>query len=139
MILIVVALVIIGALAAACAWLYNRVSQVERRLDVGLGLSCDYKNDVARLDSQLDAVEEQVANLIELAMAPSAAPPEAELEHSPLRLFCDAMGVCAVPPRQRDGGELEELPPDEPDAAAEATRTEPAATGTATAEVAVDA
>lgn len=109
MIVLVVALLIIGALGAACAWLYNRVSQLEKRVDVNLGLSCDYKDDMARLESHLDEVDGHLASLIGMAMQADAA----DVERESVLMFCDALGSCAPPPRQRDGGEVEEMPPDE--------------------------
>lgn len=108
MIVLVVALLIIGALGAACAWLYNRVSQLEKRVDVNLGLSCEYKDDMARLESHLDEVDGHVASLIGMAMQADAA----NMERESVLMFCDALGSCA-PPRQRDGGEVEEMPPEE--------------------------
>lgn len=109
MIVLVVALLIIGALGAACAWLYNRVSQLEKRVDVNLGLSCDYRDDMARLESHLDEVDGHVASLIGMAMQADAA----DAQRDSVLMFCDALGTCAPPPRQRDGGEVEEMPPDE--------------------------
>lgn len=104
MIIIAIAALVILVLGGACAWLYNKVVQVEKRVNVNLGLSCDYKNDVTRLQNQVDEMNEQVANLIGMAMSDEPEPPS-------IMMFCDPNSdSCPVPPREKDGGFLEELP-----------------------------
>lgn len=108
MIILAIAALVVLVLGGACAWLYNKIVQVEKRVNVNLGLSCDYKNDVSRLQTQVEEMNDQVANLIGMAMS--------EEEVSPLMMFCDSQsGSCSLPPREKDGGEVEELPPEPTD------------------------
>jgi len=105
MIILAFAALVILVLGGACAWLYNKVVQVEKRVNVNLGLSCDYKNDVSRLQTQMDEMNEQVANLIGMAMSEDPEP-------SSIMMFCDPLNSdsCPLPRREKDGGLLGELP-----------------------------
>lgn len=108
MMLLVLALAVLAALVAGAAWLYHKVTQLEKRCTVGVGLAADHRNDLTRLETRVEQVAEQVVGIIQMAMD-DAAEALAEPQVCTM-MFCEPPRPSAVVEEMPDGAEPDSGP-----------------------------
>jgi hypothetical protein len=107
MMLLVIVLAVLAALVAGALWLYHKVTQLEKRCTVGVGLAADHRNDLARLETRVEEVAEQVVDMIKMAMDDAA---EDLAEPVCTLMFCEPQRPSAVVEEMPDSAEPASAP-----------------------------